>query len=331
MTIVSAYALAMFFYSDIPREKTFTVEGPKINNAEIGSFVGREVVSINNCENSNRRAIGVMMTGDEEARPLSGISFADIVVEVPVVTGSITRMLAIFICQDPGEIGSVRSARHDFIPLAQGFDAILVHWGGSYLAQEELKKKIIDNLDALPNYYETFYRKVDFIAPHDGFTSMEKMVNASENLGYRMTTNFAGYKFLADKQSVEAQEQTLEIEYLYPYNVRYEYKPKTNTYLRWRGELREIDTLNKTQVSTENIVIMRTNSRQIGGGYNDVDVLGSGDAVVYRNGEEVRGVWVKEDPEDVLRFYDRMGEEISFAPGKIWIEVVEPDTVIVYE
>ena len=141
-----------------------------------------------------------MIAGDEDARPLSGISFADIVVEMPVVTGSITRMLAIFVCEDPGEIGSVRSARHDFIPLAQGFDAILAHWGGSRLALGELNEKIMDNLDALPNYYETFYRKVGVLAPHDGFTSMERMVNASESLGYRMTTNFEGYSFLQKQQ-----------------------------------------------------------------------------------------------------------------------------------
>ena len=119
-----------------------------------------------------------MIAGDEEARSLSGISFADIVVEMPVVTGSITRMLAIFVCEDPGEIGSVRSARHDFIPLAQGFDAILAHWGGSRLALGELNEKIMDNLDALPNYYEPFYRKVGVLAPHDGFTSRERMLNA---------------------------------------------------------------------------------------------------------------------------------------------------------
>ena len=140
-----------------------------------------------------------------------------------------------------------------------------------------------------------------------------------------MTTNFEGYSFLQKQQLTidnrQLTPQALEIGYIYPYNVRYEYEPKTNTYIRWRGGFKEIDTLNKEQVSTENVVVMRAVSRQIGGGYNNVDILGSGDAVGYRNGAEVDGVWVKDNAEDVLRFYDENGEEISFAFGTSGIGV----------
>ena len=113
--------------------------------------------------------------------------------------------------------------------------------------------------------------------------------------------------------------------------MRYEYYPEANAYLRWRGGFRELDALNGEQVETKNVVVMRAASRQIGGGYNDVDILGEGEAVVYRNGEEIAGTWKKRSAKDVLRFYDKSGEEISFVPGKIWIEVVEPSTVVVYK
>jgi hypothetical protein len=279
-----------------------------------------------------------MLAEDREARPLSAVGMADLVIEMPVVTGSITRMLAFFTCEDPEEIGSVRSARHDFIPLAQGYDAIFVYWGGSHIALEELKKGKLDILDALPNYFDTFYRKDGVPAPHDGFTSMSRMLSAAEKLGYRTASKFAGYKFDVNSNfTVSSDEvlgrmtgQKLEINYRYPYNVRYDYDAKTNSYLRWRGDSKEIDALNGEQVEVKNVAVMRAKSRQIGGGYNDVDTLGAGEAFIYRNGNEIKGIWQKKAEEDALRFFDEAGEEILFTPGKIWIEVVEPNTQITY-
>ena len=290
------------------------------------------------CKNYDRRPLAVMIAEDSEARPLSGLSSADVVIEMPVVTGSITRMMAIFVCSDSEEIGSVRSARHDFIPLALGYDAIYAHWGGSKMALDELKRGIIDNLDALPNLFNVFYRKNGIPMPHDGFTSVKRMMNASGNLGYRLTSNFEGYEFIEldtalsyDGVSNQMAGQVLEIGYRRPYNIRYEYYPNLNSYLRWRGGVKEIDALTGEQVSAKNIVVMRAASRQIGGGYNDIDILGRGRASVYRNGEKISGEWVKEKAIDVLRFYDSLGEEVQFVPGSIWIEVVEPTTEVVYK
>lgn len=296
------------------------------------------------CKNSARRPIAVLLAEDREARPLSGIGFADVVIEMPVVTGSVTRMLAIYACEDPQEIGSVRSARHDFVFLAQGYDAILAHWGGSHFALDELEKGGVDNLDAMPNHFDAFYRKKDIEQPHNGFTSMEKLLYAAKMLGYRLTTRFEGYGFLrtttdnsqllrpseafGEGGTIDKKETFLEIGYKYPYNVKYEYNPETNSYRRWRGGTKEVDKLTGKQVETKNVVVMRAKSRQIGGGYNDVDVLGTGEAAVYRNGIEVTGSWKKEKAEDVLRFYDVSGEEIAFTPGKIWIQIVEPNTVV---
>ena len=314
--------------TSVRQEETESTKAP-LSFGEIKPEFSPNPLSGMTCENFERRPFAVMLAEDRESRPLSAVGMADLVIEMPVVTGSITRMLAFFVCKDPEEIGSVRSARHDFVPLAQGYDAIFSYWGGSHVALEELKKGKLDTLDALPNYFDTFYRKDGVLAPHDGFTSMARMVAAAKKLGYRMTSNFAGYKFDVNLHG-RMTGQNLEIGYRYPYNVRYDYAPETNSYLRWRGDSREIDALNDEQVEVKNVVVMRAKSRQIGGGYNDVDILGAGEAFIYRNGDEIRGRWEKKEEEDALRFFDETSEEILFTPGKIWIEVVEPNTQITY-
>ena len=307
----------------------------KVDPSKDRSALLNTVKKINNlsgisCDNFKRRPMAVMIAEDDEARPLSGIGLADLVIEMPIVTNSITRMMAIFICKEAKEIGSVRSARHDFIPLAKGYDAIFAHWGGSHFALDELGKKDIDNLDALPNYFDVFFRKNWIPAPHNGFTSMRRMIYAAQSLDYRLESNFSGYKFI-ENQNDNLVPKTLTINYIYPYNIKYEYNPSTNLYYRWRGGREEVDKITQFQVSARNIVVMRAKSRQLEGDYNDVDIIGEGDAAVYRNGEEIKGRWAKKDYEGTLRFYDKHDKEISFAAGPIWIEVAELGTIVNYE
>lgn len=284
------------------------------------------------CETPSRRPVAVMLAGDREARPLSGIGHADLVVEMPVITGGISRFMAVFQCARPQDIGSVRSARHDFIPLAMGLDAVYVHWGGSHFALKKLNAKIMDNIDALRNPYGAFYRKSGIRKPHNGFTTTERLLTAAGKLGYRPETTFAGYPHLPGSVSPNHTEKAvLTISYLASGKVRYDYSPDTNSYLRWRGNTKEIDKLTGKQVETKNVIVMRASSRQIEGQYNEVEIEGRGEAVVYRNGEEIQGIWEKDknDPKSKLHFYlDEGRQEILFVPGSIWVQIVEPSQVV---
>lgn len=138
------------------------------------------------CEHAGRRPVAVMLANDPVTRPLSGVSEADVVIEMPVTLNQVTRLMALYQCAHPKELGSVRSARHDFLPLAAGFDAIYSHWGGSHFALEKLAAKVLDNIDALINPHNAYWRKRGIPAPHDGFTSYERLWRAAEKLGYRL-------------------------------------------------------------------------------------------------------------------------------------------------
>jgi len=278
------------------------------------------------CIDANRRPMAVMIAGDPIARPLAGLSEADMVFNMPVITDSMTRLMAVFVCNSPKEIGSVRSARHDYIELAQGLDAIFVHWGGSHFALDKLDKGIMDNIDALKNPYNSFFRKAGVAAPHNGFTSFSRLLEASQKLGYRLEGKEIDYLFFdVIPASSATTTKTLTINFPGAYQVKYVYDPADNSYWRWRGGTKEMDKNNGQQVAAKNVVAMITTSRQIEGQYNDVDVTGSGRAQIYRNGEEIMGTWKKDSSDQTkkLYFYDGAGEEIKFVPGQIWVEVVQ--------
>lgn len=280
------------------------------------------------CENYNQRPIAVMLANDQAARPLSGLSEADMVFEMQVVEDSITRLMAVFVCNRPKEIGSIRSARHDFIPLAGGINAIYAHWGGSHFALEKLRTKVIDDIDAMVNPYEAFFRKLGIIAPHNGFSTIEKLINSAEKLKYKIDNEFEGYPHKTQNSNFKSQNENknISINYAYPWNIEWQYNSEKNSYLRFRGGKTETDKNNSQQVEAKNIIVMYAKSRLLEGQYNDVDVEGSGELLFYKNNEEIKGTWKKDknNLKSKLYFLDLNNQEIEFVPGQIWVEIIEP-------
>lgn len=300
------------------------VDNSEDKNDEEENEGERNLINGVRCENAKVRPFAVMLAGDLEAWPLSGLASADLVVEMPVVTNGITRYMAIYVCSEPAEIGSIRSARHDFIPLAMGFDTIYAHWGGSHYALDKLNNKIMDNINALYLDGSVFYRKPGFPKPHDGFTTIKRLKEYSERIGYRTESEFEGYKFYEEENPIDKNGK-LSIEYPSVYGVEYKYNAKTNSYLRSKGDKEDKDRLTLEQIIVKNVVIMFAASRQIEGQYNDMDIEGEGDAIIYQNGWEIKGKWRKDktDMRSKLYFYNKANEEIKFVPGTIWIQVVQ--------
>jgi len=290
------------------------------------------------CDNHNRRAISVMLASDTSVRPLSGLSEADMVFEMPCITASITRLMGVFVCNSPKEIGSIRSARHDYITLAKGLDSIYAHWGGSHFALEMLKNvHTVNDLDALKNPHGAFYRKDGVPAPDNGFTSYEKLWNASEKIGYRLENHFEGYPHQQESDpGSRPKGGNLRVGFAGAFGVNYAYDPETNSYLRTWGKQEDVDDNNGERIAPKNVVVMFATSRQIEGQYNDVDVEGEGEMFAYMDGQEIKGKWAKDKKDCVvgnelvcmthskLKFIKEDGEELKFVPGQIWVEILEP-------
>lgn len=279
------------------------------------------------CPDYARRPIAVMLSSDVITRPLSGISEADIIFEMPVTPGGVTRMMAVYQCGKPKEIGSVRSAREDYIPLAAGLNAILTHWGGEHEALKKLDGHIIDNVDAM--VYETVYfsRKRGVPQPHNGFTDFEKLLKGSSDLKYSLEDKFSGYPHSDKKdesKNILNLTDSVSVDYPAPFNVRWDYDAGSNTYKRTRGDRPENDKNTDNQVSVNVVIVMETTSSFTNKDYLTVVTTGEGPASFYQNGIKISGKWSK-DParlDSKLYFYDNDGKEIKFVPGKIWVEII---------
>jgi hypothetical protein len=278
------------------------------------------------CANATQRPIAVMLASDPEARPLSGIGQADMVFEMPVTPNGITRMMAVFQCSTPKELGSVRSARQDFIPLAQGIDAILAHWGGERDALAALDNHIIDNVDAMKYEGTTFYRKAGIPAPHNGFTTLQLIRDRADQLGYRASTSMPPYPHAstAPELNISALADSASVSWPQNMDVRFSYDPATNTYLRWRGGTPELDKTTGQQVHASVVVIMQTTSTFLRDQYISVRTVGNGTATIWQDGRRISALWKKPTATAMLAFTDGNGAQIPLQPGTVWVLIDAP-------
>ncbi len=293
-------------------KKEFNISGPE-KEKKISSITGQE------CENAGVRPFAVMVSSDAEARPLSGIGEADMVFEMPVVENGFTRMMAVFQCGRPKEVGSVRSSRLDFVPLALGLNVIYAHFGGEHEVLEELNSGVIDNVDGLKYDGTIYYRKKGIPMPHNAFTDPDLLTEISTEKDYNLNDLFGGYPH-------DKNDKSLDIEQPPPvfnenFRVEWTYNKGVNSYFRTRGGKAEMDKNTGKQVEAKNVVIMDTTWSPINKDYIRVKTVGSGNITVYKNGQKIPGSWQKKDDKSKLYFYDQEGKEIKFAPGNIWVEI----------
>jgi hypothetical protein len=317
-------------YGDLPGAGDKAAPTPEAVARETSGLSGMP------CEHPNRRAIGVMLAGDPINRPMSGFSKADMVFELPVLVSDVTRLTGIYQCGEPTDIGSVRSVRHDYLFMIEGIDGIMAHWGGSYHALNRIAAGEFQTINALTNPFNAFFRKNTLPAPYNGFTTYERLWNALEKLGYRTTTNFKGYEF---KDDVEIASRpaggTLSIGWPGQFRVSYEYNPTTNRYDRYWAGVKQVDAEDGKQVAPSVVAVMRaTNQYADGpGGYNDMAIEGKGELMVYQDGKEIKGTWVKNELEkkDPVHFLNEQGQPIVFTRGQVWVTAVEPTITVSWQ
>ena len=107
---------------DAPKNAECPINGQKYTQAEEDIW-------------SKRRPIVAMIENNTEARPVSGLSKADVVYEA-VAEGGITRYMPVFYCGVPAQnikTAPIRSARVYFVNIAAGYgtDPIYLHQGGA--------------------------------------------------------------------------------------------------------------------------------------------------------------------------------------------------------
>lgn len=276
------------------------------------------------CERPDQRPIAIMLASDPEARPLSGIAQAELVIEIPVAPNGITRMMAVYLCTEPDEIGSIRSAREDFLGLVKGMDALYAHWGGEREALARLDAGELDNIDAMAYEGTVFYRKSNVPRPHNGFTTLEKIRDQAEQLDYSLDWDGSFWPHRQDRprRSLGSAVGGVTISYPYGGRVRWTYDVDDNIWLRSRDGEPERDALDSRTARAGAIITIETESTFLREQYIDVTLSGSGAGTLFQDGMRRDIIWSRSDENAPFRFRYVSREPVALAPGPVWISVI---------
>ncbi len=309
------------------------------------------------------RPLGVMIENHQEARPQSGLSFADVIYEA-VAEGGITRFLAVYLCQDPGTIGPVRSARTYFIDFLSEYGEypLYAHVGGANQQGQAdaisqlstYKWAAYNDLNQFSIGFLVFWRDYERLGrtvatEHTMYSSAEKLweyaseerklTNEDED-GNSWDENFTPYTFKEDEDvSKRGKSQAIHLQFWDSqpdYFVDWKYDPTTNLYRRnngKNGDQPQLDKNTNKQLTSKNIVVLYMQERNANDGYeNNIHLLyrtrGSGKAQIFMDGKEIKGTWRKDNRASKIKLFDSSGSEVEFNRGTLWFEILPTDGVV---
>lgn len=273
-------------------------------------------------EASTKMAVtGIMIENSPDARPQSGIKDAGVVFEA-IAEGGITRFLALYQQQKPQLIGPVRSVRLYYVDWVAPFQASIAHIGGSKFALNEVRNGSYRDIDQFFNA-ASYWRATDRYAPHNVYTSFERLDALNTKKGYS-TSAFTAWPRQDSTPAKTPNATSIDVTISGAlYNNHYDYDRSTNTYRRFVGGAPHSDR-EAGQITPNVVIVMDTTMTKIfEDGYREqITTTGSGRARIFQNGIVTEATWSKADRGSQIKFTSADGHEISLNRGQTWITAV---------
>lgn len=114
--------------------------------------------------------------------------------------------------------------------------------------------------------------------------------------------------------------------------VKWDYNKESNRYLRTQGGVKQIDGITKEQLMASSVVIRFTKQEEVGDKKNHLyhDLVGSGDALVFQDGNVIKGTWQRSTHDERDQYFDKEGNQIELVRGQIWVQLVPTDKTVSY-
>lgn len=320
---------------------------PASGVTEINPLTGLPVAA----QKLNRRPLGVKIANFPfDARPQSGLSLADVVIEHEA-EAYLTRFTAIFWGSDISELGPVRSLRLIDGELMSIFKSTLVASGGHPVVKlrigekswSEGYKRIVCPEEPFLGDGGTLHRlsKTDRRYELTLYGDTASLWNLETNRGVNYRPDYQGMWTFDETAPAGGTEAThLQIVYKPTYSIaEYRYDAGTRTYKRFDVGQATIDAMTGRQIAPANVLVLFANhvNSDIAADQHDpnniwysiiIQLWGSGSGKLMRDGRVYDIRWVRENAQqsnDALIFLDSSGSKIPLRPGTTWIQLVRSD------
>ena len=285
---------------------------------------------LNGLPGSDNEIIVVKIDDTNQARPQTGIEDAD-VVYIEQVEGGATRIAALYSSKYPEVVGPVRSARISDIDIFAQYGKIGLAYSG---AQQKLTSVInISNLFNMSaerfGYGEPYFRDDSRYAPVNLYLHpnilLEK-AHAKDNYFGKATKS--GWIF---GPTAKNGRKALSVDFSWPavkYGADWD-KVSKKWLIRQNGDPKMAKS--GSQLAADNLIVQLVSitdsayGDKFGGVTPQVETIGTGKALIFRNGRVFDAIWSRPTATDTTTWKDATGADIPFAPGQTWIALVDKE------
>ncbi len=280
-----------------------------------------------------QKFVGIVVENHPDARPQWGMSTPDVLMEYEV-EGGISRMLWLYANQDrvPENVGPVRSARHDIVEIARGWDLLFVHCGGSPAALNRIKSykgalAEIDGLTYSPCFYRSRARRVSqehrLVLMGEEFRTSVKSLGLKTEIDEEKTHPFA-FAPVGSPRALEGDEaQKIHFEYSNSYTYDFTYNAASGKYEAAINGTPRVDDQDVLCDYT-NLVLLYVRMTPVGdkSGHQELHLEEGGEGLYLCGGKAEKITWQKGEDADPLRLLTADGAPLTLNPGKSYIGLV---------
>lgn len=277
-------------------------------------------------------AVVIKIDNVDQARPQTGIDFADIVYDCEV-EGGLTRLAAVFQSNYPTDVGPVRSGRLTDAGVADDLNhPVLVFAGTNAMFMPVLAAQPVTLVD--DSNHPSLFSRVGSNAPHNLYSTVA-------GLGAASTTHSPPqplFRYLKPGQAFGGTgvAPAAGISINFPAaSATWSYDAATGRWNRTQDGTPDMLSDGK-QVSAKNVVVYFvtyiTSGIASGEGVPDAPIpegilTGTGAAWFLSDGKIVKGTWKRPGNDVTATFTDSGGRPMALPPGQTWVELV-PNGVV---
>lgn len=282
-----------------------------------------------------RPLIVKIINAPAEVRPQYGLQEADIVWE-HLLAGGITRFSAIYLSQAPTYVGPIRSTRLVDFELVRIYRALLATSGMSTGTREIMvndpvvPSRIIAGAGPCPAFCRDgeLNEKLEYTL----FANLPAVRAHAAQLGRDITPDHVyGMAFSEATPPNGTHIDNILVRYVNTV-IDWSWDAERGVWLRAQDGEAHTYAETSEQISTDNVLIMEDNHVEqpyVSEGYwgppnfaFSVNFIGSGRAILLRDGQYFEGEWRRERQDGVLTFFDSEGNVLPFKPGNTYFNLM---------
>jgi hypothetical protein len=284
------------------------------------------------------RPICVAVNNIAASWPQSGISQADVIIEIETEVG-ITRLMAMFAdTREVKLIGSVRSLRDPFIEAVYQIDPIIVHIGTSIYANKVISERGMETIDGnyQPKaiYVNSERMSAGYSSEHTRYTSGKLIYNASQDLRLSEKSQARSdsfFSFAAPGEFAELLDgEARQVNFRFSddqYDGDFRYDMASGSYLKFQRGQAQLDVGDGSggvQLAFKNVLVLFASIETVdpSSGVVSVNYTDGGEGYYFSEGRFERITWEKPAFESGFLLAGSDGSELILNAGKTMLNVV---------